>query len=309
MRSLAALIVAGPLQAVLVMLAFTAASFLAPPLTSILGYGAAAALALYTLRKGAAAGVTVLLGALLATALLTQLLWQQGVAVAVTSLLLWLPVWLAATVLRSTISLAMAMLVLSGLAMAGVLLAFVLYGDPTPWWLAQLGDLVDSLLKAQPELQGERGQLMEVAAQLAPYMTGSLAAALSFAALACLLLGRWWQSLLVKPGGLREEFYGLRLNRTLSLLAVAILVLASLHLGVLSALATQWSLVVLVLYLFVGLGVIHAALANRKAGRGWLIALYVLMSLLPQVLVLVAVTGIVDPWLDLRRRTRGTETN
>ena len=44
-------------------------------------------------------------------------------------------------------------------------------------------------------------------------MTGALAAGLSFAALTCLMLGRWWQSLMVKPGALRKEFYALRLNR------------------------------------------------------------------------------------------------
>ena len=308
MRALAAFIVAGPPQAVLVIALFTVLSFLAPPLTSILSYGGAAALALYSLQAGARSGVIVLLGAMLGTGLLIEMLLHQGLTIAVTSLLLWIPVWLVAVVLRETRSLAMAMLALSALAMAGILLTFVWFGDPSQWWLERLRGLINSLA-VQPELQINTDSLMEFAEQVAPFMTGSLAAGLSFAALTCLMLGRWWQSLMLKPGALRKEFYALRLNRMLSLLAVAIFAVAALALGSISALALQWSLVVMVPFLFVGLAVVHATLANLKARRIWLIVIYILMSLLPQVMMLVVVTGMLDPWLDLRRRTEKSEAN
>jgi len=306
MRALAGLIVKGPLQAVLVIALCTALSFLAPPLTSILSYGGTAALALFSLHAGARVGALVMLGAALATGILTELLMQHGMAVVVTSLLLWVPVWLAAVVLRETRSLAMAMLVSSGLAMAGVLLVFILFGDPRQWWLEHLQALIGSVA-AQQEI--DTTALAELAVQVAPFMTGALAAGLSFAALTCLLLGRWWQSLLVKPGALRNEFYAVRLNRLLSLLGIAVVALAALDFGVVSTLALQWALVVTVLFLFVGLAVVHATLANLKAARGWLIAIYVFMSLLPQALLLVIVVGMLDPWLDLRRRTAKAETN
>ena len=308
MRALAGIIVAGPLQAVLVVALFTVLSFLAPPLTSILSYAGAAALALYSLHVGARSGVIVLLGAMLVTGLLTEMLLHQGMTIAVTSLLLWFPVWLIAVVLRETRSLAMAMLALSALAMAGILLVFLWFGDPSQWWLERLSGLINSLAD-QPEIEIDTGSLHEFAEQVAPFMTGSLAAGLSFAALTCLMLGRWWQSQMVKPGALRKEFYALRLNRMLSLLAVGIFALAALKFGSVSALALQWSLVVLVPFLFVGLAVVHATLANLKAARIWLIIIYILMSLLPQAMVLVVVTGLLDPWLDLRRRTEKAETN
>ena len=306
MRALAGLIVAGPLQAVLVIALCTVLSFLAPPLTSVLSYGGTAALALFSLHAGARIGALVLLGAALVTGILAGLLMQQGMAVVVTSLLLWVPVWLAAVVLRETRSLALAMLVSSGLAMAGVLLVFIVFGDPGQWWLEHLQALIDSVA-VQQEI--DIAPLSEFAEQVAPFMTGALAAGLSFATLTCLLLGRWWQSLLVKPGALRKEFYALRLNRLLSLFGLAIIALAALGFGVVSTLALQWVLVVTVLFLFVGLAVVHATLANLKVARGWLIAIYVLMSLLPQVLLLVVVVGMLDPWLDLRRRTAKAETN
>jgi hypothetical protein len=308
MRALAGIIVAGPLQAVLVVALFTVLSFLAPPLTSILSYAGAAALALYSLHVGARSGAIVLLGAMLVTGLLTEMLLHHGMTIAVTSLLLWFPVWLIAVVLRETRSLAMAMLALSALAMAGILLVFLWFGDPSQWWLERLSGLINSLAD-QPEIEIDTGSLHEFAEQVAPFMTGSLAAGLSFAALTCLMLGRWWQSQMVKPGALRKEFYALRLNSMLSLLAVGMFALAALKFGSVSALALQWSLVVLVPFLFVGLAVVHATLANLKAARIWLIIIYILMSLLPQAMMLVVVTGLLDPWLDLRRRTEKTETN
>jgi hypothetical protein len=308
-RALARLIVAGPLQAVGVMALCTVLSFLAPPVTSLLTYVGAAALALYVLHAGARPSLVVLLGAAAATALLGQLVMHQGASILVAAMLVWLPVWIAAAVLRATLSLAMAMLVLSGLAMLAVLVVYLVYGDPTPWWQQLLQGMVDNLLAAQPELKDAADSLSGFVKQVAPLMTGSLAGGLGFAALACLVLGRWWQSLLVKPGALRTEFYALRLNGALSVAGLAIMALASLKLGIVSGIAVQWSLIVMVVFFFVGLAVLHATLANLKAAKIWLIAAYVLMSLLPQALLMVVVTGLLDPWLDLRRRTAKAESN
>ena len=308
MRALAGLIIAGPLQAVLVISLCTVLSFLAPPITSLLSYVGAAALGLYSLHNGLRPGLIVLAGAALATGLLSQLLLHQGVAVAVTSMFLWLPVGLAAVVLRSTRSLAMAMLSLSAVAMLGVLLVYLLHGDPAQWWQAQLQAIAD-VLAENPDLQLDSDTLTGFIEQVAPLMTGSLAAGLSFAALTCLMLARWWQSLLLKPGALRTEFYALRLNAGLSLAGIGLSVLAMVELGVVSSIALQWSLIVMVVFLFVGLAVLHATLANMKAAKGWIIAAYVLMGLLPQALLMVVVTGLLDPWLDLRRRTAKAETH
>jgi hypothetical protein len=309
MRALARLIVAGPLQAVGVIALCTVLSLLAPPLTSVLTYVGAAALALQVLHAGVRPSLVVLLGAAVATALLGQLLLHEGVGILVAALLVWLPVWIAAVVLRMTLSLAMAILVLGGLAMLAVLLVYLVNGDPTPWWQQLLQGMVDSLLAAQPELKDAADSLSGFVERIAPLMTGLLAAGLGFAALACLLLGRWWQALLVKPGALRIEFYALRLNGALSAAGLAIMALASLKLGVLSGIAVQWSLIVMVMFFFVGLAVLHATLANLKAARIWLIAAYILMSLLPQALLTVVVIGLLDPWLDLRRRTTKAGSN
>ncbi|MGD8617164.1 MAG: hypothetical protein PVI91_16120 [Gammaproteobacteria bacterium] len=308
MRSLAALIVANPFQAVLAIALCAALSVVAPPLTSILGYAAAAALGLYVLHVGSGPGAVVLLGAALATGLLAEVVWHQGLAVIVTSLLLWIPVWLAAVVLRGSGSLAFAMLVLTALAFVAVMVVFALLGDPGQWWEERLGSLVEAMT-SKPEPAIDKAALMQFVETVAPVMTGAMAAGLSFAAVTCVILGRWWQSLLVKPGALQQEFYALRLNRSLSLLGIGIVALATLDLGVISSVALQWSLIAMVPFLFVGLAVAHATLANLQAAKAWLIGLYVLIGLLPQALVMVILVGVLDPWLELRRKTAKTGTN
>ena len=38
--------------------------------------------------------------------------------------------------------------------------------------------------------------------------------------------------------------------------------------------------------------------------RGWLIGLYIVMGIMPQVLMMVVVLGALDPWLDFRGRVQ-----
>ncbi len=305
MRALAGLIVKGPLQAVLVIVISTVLAMLAPPLTSVLVYAGGGALALYSLYAGPRQGLLAMAGALVVIGGLTLVSGGKPLP-ALMLLLYWLPVWLAALVLRYTVSLSLALLVLTGTGLLLVVLAFAWLGDPAAWWQQQMQPLVEALAR-QPELELNRADLAAAAEQTARFMTGLMAGGLVFAALVSLLLGRWWQSLLVNPGGLREEFYALALGRSPTLAGVAIVVLASLGLGPFSDFALQLALVVMVPFILVGLAVIHATLAAHGVHRGWLIALYLLAGLLPQTLLMVAVAGMLDPWLDLRRRSRKTD--
>lgn len=301
MRALAGLVVKGPWQAGLVIVLATALAMAAPPLTSVLIYAGGGALALYTLYAGAAESLLTLAGSL---AFVGGLLLAAGGQAAPAGLLLlyWLPVWLSAVVLRYTVSLSAALLALTAIGLLLVVLAFAWLGDPAAWWQQQLQPLVEQLA-SQAELGLDRGELQTAAARTARLMTGLMSAGLVFAALFSLLLGRWWQSLLVNPGGLGKEFLALALGRGPTLAAAALLGLASLDLGVAADFATQLALVVLVPLVLVGLAAIHASLVARGVGRGWLVGLYLVVGLLPQALLLVAVVGLLDPWLDLRHRS------
>jgi hypothetical protein len=302
-RALGRLVVAGPQQAVLVVALCTALSFLLPPVTSVLGYVAAAALALNSLHLGARSGVIVLLVSAGIMALLASLAtgYQVSLAIAVILLVLWVPLWLASVVLRETRSLAMAILSLSLLGMLCVVLVYVLAGDPVQWWPAYVREQLEAALAVQPELSEEFDQLSELVEQVAPVLAGSIAAGLLMNAMLCLMLGRWWQAVVLeRPGAVRAEFYALRFNRSLSLAGLAVFALAALDLGIVSVLALQWSLVIMVPFMFVGLAVAHATLSNLGAGLVWLVIVYIVAMIAPQLLVAM---GMLDPLLDLRRRT------
>ncbi len=303
MRALGRLVVAGPYQAVLVVALCTVLSFLMPPVTSILGYVAAAALALNSLQVGAKSGAIVLLASSALVALLTSFVAGQQalLGIMVILLVLWVPVWLASVVLRETRSLAMAMLVLSLLGMLGVVLVYIVAGDPVQWWPGYVSKQLEAAIAAQPELREQFKQLSDLADRIAPVLAGSISAGLLMNALLCLTLGRWWQAVVLeRPGAVRAEFYALRINRSLSLAGILIFALASLDLGIVSTLSLQWALVVMVPFMFVGLAVAHATLNNLKAGFAWLVLVYIVALFVPQLLVAL---GMLDPWLDPRRRT------
>lgn len=303
MRALGRLVVAGPQQAVLVVALSTVLSFLLPPVTSVLGYVAAAALALNSLQLGARSGAVVLLASAGIVALLASLAtgFQASLAIAVILLVLWVPLWLASVVLRETRSLAMATVVLSLFGMLCVVLVYVLAGDPVQWWPDYVRELLEAALAVQPELSEGYDQLTELAERVAPVLAGSIAAGLVMNAMLCLTLGRWWQAVVLeRPGAVRAEFYALRFNRSLSLAGLAVFALAALDLGMVSVLALQWALVIMVPFMFVGLAVAHATLNNLKAGLVWLVIVYIVAMIAPQLLVAL---GMLDPLLDLRRRT------
>jgi len=302
-RALGRLVVSGPHQAVLVVALCTALSFLLPPVTSVLGYVAAAALALNSLQLGARSGAIVLLASAGIVALLASLVTgqQASLAIAVILLVLWAPLWLASVVLRETRSLAMAILVLSLLGMLGVVLVYGFAGDPAEWWPDYVRTQLEAALAVQPELRDQFEQLSGLVERVAPVLAGSIAAGLVMNAMLCLTLGRWWQAVVLeRPGAVRAEFYALRFNRSLSLAGIAIFALAALDLGIVSVLALQWALVIMVPFMFVGLAVAHATLNNLKAGLVWLVVVYIVAMIAPQLLVAL---GMLDPLLDLRRRT------
>ena len=309
MRALGRLVVAGPYQAVLAIVLCIVLGVFLPPLAPVLGYVAAAALVLHSLQLGARAGAIVLLASVAVVALLIGVLTGQQLALAITAILLalWTPLWLASVVLRETRSFAMAVLVFALLGMLAVLLVYLLLGDPVQWWPAYIKEQLDAVLAAQPELSEQLGQLSVQAERFAPVLAGSVAAGLVMNSVLGLALGRWWQAVILeKPGVVRAEFFALRFNRTLSLAGFAIFALAVPDLGVVSALALQWSLVIMVPFLFAGLAVAHVTLNNLKAGLVWLVFVYIAAILVPQLLVAL---GMLDPWLDLRRRTARAETN
>jgi len=77
---------------------------------------------------------------------------------------------------------------------------------------------------------------------------------------------------------------------------------AQLTQGRLSEVTTQLAMVMLVAYVLTGLALIHGLIRRYGRSTGWLVATYLLLSFVPQTTLLLAATGLLDTWVDLRRR-------
>ena len=294
MKPLAAFIMRGPVQATLVAWLTGLLSLLLP----LAGLLSSATLALVTLRGGTGYGVRVgALAGLGCLILCTLLLGSPWPALAIV-LVLWLPVWGLAVLLRFSRSLAFTAQA-AGLAGLGVVLSIhALVEDPTADWLRVLGPFRAALIK---DGVLDEPAAAAVFAALAPWMTGAFAAALMFQVLLGLFIGRWWQAQLYNPGGFGADFRAFRLHPVFGVGGLLLVGAVGLQPG--PGLIPDLLLVLSPLWLFQGLAVIHQLLAVRGAQRGWLVGLYVLLVVfMPRTLVLVACLGLVDIWVDLRAR-------
>jgi hypothetical protein len=296
MQSLASFVMRGVPQAVMVIILLAALSLLLPP-TSIFS---AAAVTLVTLRNGAIPGALVM-GLATGVSGIIALFALGGLNLAIGFLILmWLPAWLLALVLRSSRSLSL--VVMSALVLGLVMIGgqFIQTGDPVAEWRSLLNPFVESLAEAQLVDTSQQAALVSL---MASWMPGIVAAGFFLQLLASLFLGRWWQSLLYNPGGFRSEFHQFRLPKAL---AMALLILVGL---MFAQTGSEISLVEYVLILLVSAWFVHGlALAHGIVGRlgsssGWLIGLYMLLLFaLPHTVIVLATVGIADAWFDFRAR-------
>ncbi|RUQ41902.1 MAG: hypothetical protein EKK69_00290 [Candidatus Competibacteraceae bacterium] len=299
MKALAAFTMRGRASAVLVMAVAAVLFWLFPPFMVV----SAAALALVTLRRGAAESLLLLVLAGSAATGLAALVLGTPWPMLDVLLAGWLPLWLLALMLRATVSLARTLQVAAALGLVGVLLCYLVLGDPAAWWNSLLEPLRQEAARLGPTLPAaERDTLDRMLALLgewAPFLPGHLASMILLNGLLALFLGRGWQAALFNPGGFRTEFHALRLGRPLAGLTLVLLA---------GALLSGWvpltnlALPLSVLYTVQGIALVHALAFARSLSPAWLLLFYLL--LLPLLSQLVLALGLADAWIDLRARLR-----
>lgn len=280
MTSLAAFVMRGRLQALLVAVAGAG--------SMLFCWLSAAVVALVTLRKGAGQGLWLLLWAVLPA----LALW---LAVGDTSpLLLLLGTTTLALVLRATVSLPLTLLaavavgVLSGVSL-------MLFASE---FLAQLVGLFDEYIAVWEQQLSSAGEAVTLARPTVPQVAGMLATSSTVAAFACLLLARYWQAALYNPGGFGAEFRKLRFPPAVS----SLLLLIALALVSLDTQLGSWSMVLMVPLMFAGLALVHARVHHKGQGSGWLLGFYVAWVLLDPVKLIVVGAAVADSWIDFRKR-------
>lgn len=259
---------------------------------SVLSSGA---VALVTLRKGAYEGLIILICSGVAAVVLATLISVPYLFIALYVLVLWLPIWLIAIVLREGrhISLAIQIAVLIGILC--VIGYYIVNADPASMW----EQVMTKMIPANAPVDDAKRMIT----LLSPYMTGVAAAGGVFGMSLGLFLGRWWQAILYNPGGFRQEFLALKMPQALALVSLAIIATATFSSGIVSQIAWNSAILLFVLYIFVGIAVLHTLFSGMKIGQFAVPMFYITLFLIPHCLFPVALVGFSDTWLDIRKRT------
>lgn len=302
MRSFGNYLTRGRVQAIGAISALTVLSWYVTPLAFLLS---GTPVALVTLRRGAVPGIQVVTGCFLVIGLLALLAHIDPMIAGVFALGVWAPVWLLALVLRWTEAQGMLVLaagVMGMLFVAGMRLAL---NDVTAWWQSGL----DAWLKSAvpPDLAQQYQQVLH---QAAPMMNAMVGGMLVATLVTTLLLGRAWQASLFNPGGFRAEFYRLRLPRWLVLPAVLLVAAVIVVHGPFRPMLRDLVMVILFMYMFQGFSTIHRTVSGKRLSRAWLIIMYGMLLLLPDMILFVACVGLADSMLGaLMRPDSGSDAS
>jgi hypothetical protein len=290
MGFLATQIMRGRWQAAGIAIGLAFLSLFMPPISIV----SSAAVALVTLRLGAYEGLTVL-GISVATIGVMGVFLGNSEFALLYGIILWLPSWILAVLLRTGRKLALA--IESAVILGGVgILSFSLFkpnsGEMWKNLLTQMSP-PNASLDVQPQIDA-----------LAHYMTGIIAAGTIFGWIFALFLARWWQAQLYNPDGFRTEYLSLSTSKRFTLGSVSLIAIAALSSGTIAELAANLSILVVVLYTFVGTSVCHSLLSPLNQGRYLVIGFYITVFLIPHLLIPVATIGVLDAWLNLRQRLK-----
>ncbi|MDJ0880874.1 MAG: DUF2232 domain-containing protein [Gammaproteobacteria bacterium] len=263
------------------------------PLVSILS---GALVGLIILTQGLISGTRVIVVSMIGVSIVSYLMTQSPELGIVIGLVQWLPMMVLAEVLRRTRSLSFSLVVGMGLAMLTVAIQFLFWPDSQKLWMQVLIQFFEASGTTETDLEQIRPGLEN----LVYWMSIMLVAVMFSTFIATLLLARWFQSRLADSDSYRNEFYGIRLGQSIAIMALVILV-ASLILRL------DWLLsmlsVVLATFLYQGLAIAHSW--SKARGKSMLLyILYVLMIIFPHMLGLTALLGVLDNWIDFRKRLK-----
>jgi len=290
---LARFILKGSSQAALVAATMAMVGLILPPAAWI----SSAAIAVVTLVRGIRQGALVMAMAVIGSALFAALIFGVPHVALYFALLTWLPVWILAVILKQTVSLAMCLQVGTAMSIMAVIVIYALFPEFSELWREQFDVIVKQIAAQSDAFQlTELEQIKERVLELLP---GIFASSLLFTTLLSLYIARWWQAGIYNPGGFSREYKSLNLGNLMGLFTVGLIIAA-----VLMATDVTYSLLLVVssIYLMQGTAIMHAVFARKQLNAVWLYLVYVLMLFVPHIVVLLTIIGLMDTWIDIRRR-------
>jgi len=282
MRDLAEFIMRGRWQALAVAVLGSVLVIAAPM--------SAAAIALVTMAQGMRNGTWVALWALLPALLLGWVSGDYGTG------FLLLSVYVGAVVLAQTLSLSLALIAIIPVSAVG---GFVLLTFNTAFLEAMLS-MLDAWIAALQSESPETGDSLNALRPTANQVAGLMATGNAFLASLSLLLGRYWQSALFKPGAFGEEFRALKLPGALTALLVLVAMAGALN----GSETAAWSALAGIPVTLAGFGLFHHIARRQQLGGTFLTIGYVLWVIVDGLKVGVLLAVLLDAFLDLGRRVR-----
>ncbi|MBI4005895.1 MAG: DUF2232 domain-containing protein [Gammaproteobacteria bacterium] len=289
MRRLGTFILRGPMQAIALTSLLTMLSLLLPFLAYVLS---GVSPSLVTLRQGPIAGLQVIIGSLVVITVFTLLININPQITTAFLVGIWVPLWLCANILRNSESQGRMILAAGICGLVYIMVMYLVIGDVPKWWTDWLNSWITQTL---PTEQGE--QYLEILTSAAPLMNAMMAAGLVISLILTILIARWWQALLYHPGGFRKEFHALNLPRGLLLAVLAGLVLMVMGKSNPGSPVLDILVLLVFLYLFQGIAMIHRMIAARGMSKAWLVVMYALLFVVPQAILFLACLGMVDSWI------------
>lgn len=267
------------------------------------GFIAAVIVGLVTLRKGAKAGLFIVaFAALPAISLLISRGFEYGLydTLLIRCTLVWtcVLVWVFALMLRRWNSWTLVLEVMAVIGVIAVLVIHAAVPDIKQDWIAALMHFYKGFAAVSSFIQIPSGKAADYVKQLAPFATGSAVFLLFFGVFLQLLLARWWQSVIFLPGGFRQEFIQIRVDR----IAAIVLAVATVGMYWQAAWLIDLYPVLLLPFMVAGLSIVHHLTGKRKHMIFLLIAMYVALVILHFIAVAVlSLISFIDSWANFRR--------
>ena len=294
MIALARFILRGQSQAALVVATTALLAIILMPFSWL----SAGALTLVVLHLGKEAAFRIIAIAGLATIVMGWILLGTPTVAFINILFLWLPTGLIAYTLRQTVSLALSVQILTLFGLGAVLVMYLMFPAMGETWSKAFLELLKPAIE-QSGAQIEQAHLDNLMYWFARAVPGLLAVVMVFNVLMGLFIGRWWQAALFNPKGFSREFNELRLGKVFASVT-ALLLIANAFVD------NDWvlgsMLMMVALTLVQGTAVMHGVIDRKQLSRIWLFGFYVLLILIPQVTVILAIVGLLDAWVDIRKQ-------
>ena len=259
-------------------------------------------IALITLRKGVVIGLQTLI-----VSLLVLLVFSEAVglplhlSVAYASVIC-LPVWFSSSALRLRGRQGLLLLAAGLLAVSLIIVAYMTIDDVSGWWQQWLNIMLEKAVP--PERIDQYKDVLEPAAAMVNAMR---VAGLMLNILMSVLCARWWQSRLFNPGAFQKEFYAFRLPPAILPVSAMNVLLAFTLGGPWQGVFRDITVILMFMYLIQGISSVHRYVDKLKLSTAWIVTMYCLLVLMPQMGLFIACLGVMDVYIDWRRKEPGSK--